>query len=750
MMRAATLRAATAILSLLAFAGTGTRAADAPAATAAATATAPAPAPPRLTLCCGPGNDLYAALGGAAAGPPRYADPAEAVARASDGSAVLVLADQYPVERTRLDPAAYAAADRKRLRLYVEFPVAIPGVAFGEPRRAEWERLVVTSDAPGLSLPPLRILGAHACTFLPTATPVTDPTIVLARVAGFDTAVYGLPKQTHPVLFAAREGRWLVATTALSNFRTGRYAPARDWTAVWAYILGRLDPGGVHELRWRPDVRPAYGPADPLPADAEAAACRAAANWYLNAGLLVHPDREPAVHRLLAAGAETVVPATGGPTDGPPGDGSRGMLEGFASTILPDGTQPVRLPIRADCNAEAAMVLALDGWRGGDEGAGDAPRRRAVAANLLDYVHHNAPSRRGPRGDPAHPAFGLIAWGEVAPAWTAGNYGDDNARAVLATLAAAAALGTDRYDRPVLRALLANRRTTGRLGFRGDRLDVPQLERLGWRHFADAATVNHSPHFESGLWACYLWAHARTVEPGFLDTAAVGIRSTMAAYPAGWRWQDNMERARMLLCLAWLVRVHDTPEHRGWLAAVAGDLLESQQPSGAIRERLGRAGGGGHYVVPASNAAYGTTETPLQQTPGDPVTDQLYTTGFALLGLHEAAAATGDPELRRAADLLAGYLCRVQVRSARRPELDGAWLRAFDDRAWEYWASSADAGWGAWSAEAGWGPAWAAATLALRERRTSLWELTAGSGVRQELGAVRAEMARNDGSPLKR
>src|SRR3954465_13573611 len=130
-----------------------------------------------------------------------------------------------------------------------------------------------------------------------------------------------------------------------------------------------------------------------------------------------------------------------------------------------------------------------------------------------------------------------------------------------------------------------------------------------------------------------------------------------------------MERARLLHALAWLVRVEDTldprggapfvpgdpPEHRGWLKTVAGDLLRNQRARGAIPEQLlGR--GGGHYVVPATNEAYGTTETPLIQIDGDPVSDQLYTTGFALIGLHEAAAATGDADLKKAEDRLAEYL----------------------------------------------------------------------------------------------
>ena len=104
--------------------------------------------------------------------------------------------------------------------------------------------------------------------------------------------------------------------------------------------------------------------------------------------------------------------------------------------------------------------------------------------------------------------------------------------------------------------------------------------------------------------------------------------------------------------------------------------------------------------------------------------------------MHEAAAATHDPLYTKAEDALAGFLCRVQVRSEAHPELDGAWYRAFDYRRWEYWASSADAGWGAWSIETGWTQAWIVGVLGLREKKTSLWDLTAGSKIKDHLGEL--------------
>ena len=80
--------------------------------------------------------------------------------------------------------------------------------------------------------------------------------------------------------------------------------------------------------------------------------------------------------------------------------------------------------------------------------------------------------------------------------------------------------------------------------------------------------------------------------------------------------------------------------------------------------------------------------------------------------------------------------------------LDGAWFRAFDFGEWDYWASSGDMGWGAWCVEAGWGQSWTAATLALRERKTSLWDLTSTSSIASHLVKVKQGMSSNKGTPL--
>jgi hypothetical protein len=689
-----------------------------------------------FTFACTADNDLYKTLLGSGYRCRRCPTPEEAIASAPPASGVLLLAGGYPTPRLRVSANLLARAAQKHLLLYIEFPDELPGQPTGQVRQIEWERVVVTSADFGSSLPANRILMLPGCRFAPL--PSGRPLLVLARVAGFDTAVYGLPKAAEPLLVEMPDRSTIVAASGLSSFLRGRFSRARDWITVWETILGMLSPGGpqVH-LKIAPAVHPAYAPAEKLPADVERQTLQRAAKWLRTSGLLLPESRVGEIERALLAGRISAPMPRRGHTRA--GDGTHGILEGFSSTIQADGSQEQLIALRADCNAEAAMALALDGEVNGRKQCG------FVARNLLDYTFRTM--QAGVRGEPAHPAFGLIAWGATAPAWTVANYGDDNARTILAALVASASLRSDKWDAAILRALLANLRTTGALGFRGDRIDIPDLERNGWRQYYNAQAVNYSPHFEAYLWACYLWAYQRTHYAPFLDRTKTAIRMTMRAYPAGWRWKDSVERAHMLLPLAWLVRLEDTPEHRSWLHRIASDLLKTQQPSGALREQY--AGGGGHMRAPLSNEAYGVGEAPLVQHEGDPVSDQLYTTGFALLGLHEAAASTGDHFYRGAENRLAEFLCRIQVRSSAYPFVDGAWFRAFDDSRWDYWGSAADIGWGPWNAESGWAAAWTSAVLALRTRHTSVWEFTSESRIADQLSAVTAEMSANDGGTYK-
>jgi len=690
--------------------------------------------PGRIAFCCRADNDLYRVV--CANGVPcvRAGSPEEAVRKAAPGGGLLILADGYPERVTTVAASALSAARAKKLRVLVEFPGALPGMDLGEARATQWERAVVSSGFFGAPLSEGRILAIHGCGFVPLRVSDGRVHIAIGRVAGYDRAVFGLPEESWPALVEIADRDLMIATTGLSSFVRGRYGPSSAWGPIWRQILSWLAPGvPVPELRYTPAVRPSYGPDETLPADVELDTFERGVNWYYGSRLLVHKSWLPHLAPSFSRGVED------GPMPPdylPIGDGSQGLLEGFSAQVAPDGSQRQRFVLRNDCLGESAMALAFSA-----RVAGDA-RSARVSRDLADFICFDSLIHQGVRADPRHPSFGLMAWGITSYAWERAFYGDDNARAMLGLIATGALLDSERWDESVLEALLANLRTTGPLGFRGDRIDIPDLEANGWKAYGDRQIVNPSPHYESYLWACYLWAYRATGYREFLDKAESAIRLTMEAYPDNWRltYGLTLDRSRMLLCLAWLVRVHDTAEHREWLTRVASDLLRYLDASGALREVLGDLDKPQPSAVP-SNEAYGTAETPLIQENGDPACDMLYSMNFAFLGLHEAVAATGDPTLAAAEDLIARFLCRIQVHSEAHPELDGAWFRSFDYDKWDYWGSSADIGWGAWSIESGWTQAWITSVLALRRMGTSLWDLTSTSRMRGHLDSVLAEMS---------
>ena len=684
-----------------------------------------------LVFACGTENDLYRVMNAGGAAYPRCDTAAEAVRTAPAGAGVLVLADGYPQKTTAIEPAVFDEAARRGLRLYVEYPTQLPGMNVGPPRRTALERVVVVSDAFGPSLPKMKLLAVHDCHFVEVEA--AHPHLVVAKVAGLDTAVYGLGDvKAYPILFEHPAGSVLVSTTKLSQFVTARYATKEAMQAVWKMVLTWLQPGAdVPALDWTPAVRPTYAREEPVPADAIRRAVARGIDWHTRAHMLLSEEGRKQYDRLREAGTVNGGDPVGARPDGswPDGDGRFGVLEGFSSRIGYDGSQPVRWWLRSDSNGETTLAFALRWKLDGDQ------RSRDVAANLLNWVYFNSGLFQN---DPAKANYGLLFW---APDNSQALYQDNDVKVILGCLGTAGVLQSDRWDEVLVKNILGNFRTTGVNGFRGWRLENPDLLQQGWQHYWRARTVLCQPHYEAWTWATYLWLYDKTHYEPLLERTRRAIGAMMRAYPDGWSWTNGIqqERGRMLLPLAWLVRVDDTPEHRAWLKRMADDIERCQDACGAIREELGELARGG-YRPPQSNAEYGTSEASLIQANGDPVCDLLYTCNFTFLGLNEAQAATGDPQYGRMADKLAEFLVRIQVRSETHPELDGGWFRAFDYRKWDYWGSNADAGWGAWSIECGWTQGWITSVLAMRQLNVSLWDLTKESKVAKHFDKFRQEM----------
>ena len=674
-----------------------------------------------LNFCGSSDNDLYVVLKKENIQLIRFDTPEAAVDKASEGSGVLIVSDAYPASPGNIKREVLEKAKRKRLRLYIEYhTITALSNTTDSIFQSTLERGVITSNVFGDALKPMSIVSINDCHLIPVDE--KNPLMVLGKVAGFDKAEYGINDiKTYPLLFQRDD--MLVATTKLSDFATGRYGPEQSWKQVWNYIISwAAGDNNFHFDHWLSYVDPTYAKNVKLPQNAVRTSIAKGAEWFYKAHLFIAPSWKELWLKYQGNGLSPVGPPVSQQL--PNGNGSLGILEGHVSNINYDGTQQYRYWVRADVQGEVAYALAA---------AGNLLHKDEyykVAKNLANFIFYHSNLRDGNKNDKNSPAYGLIGWSVTHPGVF---YGDDNARCILGLIGASAYMNTGEWDTKILEAILANFRTTGKEGFRGSRLSEEDILKKGWQYFENRDIINPHPHYESWMWACYLWLYDKTGYKPLLQKAKEAIRLTMEAYPDKWKWTNGIqqERARMILPLAWLVRIENTEEHRHWLDEVVEKLLSNQMECGAIREELG--GAGGSYGRTASNKAYGLREAPLIFENGDPVADMLYTSNFAFFSLNEAAHATGNEKYKIAVDKLSDFLTRIQIKSSRHKDLDGGWFRAFDYNRWDYWASNADIGWGAWSTLTGWIQSWIVSTQLLVERDNSYWELTKKSMINKHM-----------------
>lgn len=634
--------------------------------------------------------------------------------KAPEGAAVLLLNRSYPDSVRLLSGQQVSKIGEKGLRGFAEF--ASTADTLPQLHEIGFERVVMTDSlAPGLG--PMDLLSINRGRYF-REDAAEGTVMAIAKVAGFDTAVYGLDDTPcYPLVYRKRDGLWM-STSQLSEFARLRFMPEAKWKVFWEKVIGDLTGHETRFSSWIYPVHPSYGKDVPLPDTARLASVRKGVEWFYNGHFLVDASwKKDWIDKYQGDGVMPIGPCL--PPDIKDGDGSCGILEGHCSAIYADGRQAYRYWLRCDVQGEAAMTFAVAGNLLGYE------NYMSVASNLVNYAFDTF--RDGPRNDPESPSYGLLSWAITTKDT---YYGDDNARAILGMIMAADVLESTEWNRKITEAILANYRTTGADGFRGDLLKDADLQKHGWKYYQDRSFVKPHPHFESWMWACYLWLYRQTGYAPLLELAEKGIAATMKAYPSGWSWTNGLqqEKARMILPLAWLYRVSPTEEHKDWLYFMVDELLKNQVECGAIREELGDSSKGLFGKV-RSNDAYGKEEAPLIFDNGDPVADMLYTSNFAFFGLNEAACATGDPRIVSATERLSDFLTRIQVRSDSVKDVDGAWFRAFNYRDWDYWASDADSGWGAQCTLTGWIQSWIVTTQALMEEGTSYWDETSDSSI---------------------
>lgn len=681
----------------------------------------------RINVYCNEFNDLYQLLKSNGHNCIRYDDINNALESCKKNEVLLILAKNYPATTTVIPSNFYELVNEKNLKTYIEFPNHLESGITGEIKSTKKERFVVTSDFFGEKLPPMSILDAGLYAYIDV--PKRDSHLKGASVAGFDKAVYGLKKtRNSPILF--EDGNVLISTTKLSDFNKSRYSPLKAWQSTIRGILSYLSIEMADEaVKWNPIVKPSYDATVPLPENAYELAIERGAEWYKKGRFLIHPDWKNHWQSI-----DTLELPVGPPMNLnlPSGDGSLGIMEGHYSYINYDGSQPYRYWLRGDCVAETAMTFAMaNGIKGNKQ-------NEEIAKNLMDFLFNSDIFKTSSSKDPKMSSYGLIGWAATQPSR---YYGDDNARILLGSILSSQMMENNKWNMQILELILANFRTSGRNGFRGGALIGKGIDKKTWQTLMQGEFENIAPHYESWLWATYLWLYDKTGYQPLLVKAKNAIEITMTNYPKNWTWTNGIqqERARMILPLAWLVRIEDTKQHRDWLNTICDDLLKYQVEAGALREELGE-GSMGKYGAPKSNENYGHAEAPVIHINGEPIADMLYTSNFAFFALNEAAQATQNPTYIEAVDKLAEFMVRIQSTSSGRGDLDGCWFRAFDYKNWEYYGSNADHGWGAWGTLTGWTQSFITTTLALKLKKTSYWDITKDSSIGNNIDVVWSKM----------
>ncbi len=679
-------------------------------------------------VCADTSNDLVTTLRKTYSSIRVYSTLDEALdsAAAVGARGIMVLSDNYPNATTQITDAQAARINELGVRVYVEYPAlneALGIVGYEGVAAMQYDRAIVI-DANALGMDIYSLLYVHGARYT-VKSDISGSWLVGATVVGYDTVEF-YDKKTgeltdcapHSMLEINKAGNVLIASTKLSQFISARYAPYKRWQSLWMSIISWVsgtDRNILKTVEWTPALNPNYRPSEPLRGNAYSEAVRMNVEWFLNSSIMPNPE------------------------------GTGGIWEGLSSgnKFDPYGNSNIRKLLRSDCNAESLGAIALAG------ALLDNKQYKTVAYNVMNWFLRESELANGDRADVTSSQYGLLSWhfGAIDQ-----YYGDDNAKAILGLMLGAAALETDEFDARILEAILANFRTTGVNGFRGSMIKGTDLDEKGWEYYYNrTGYVNYRSHFESLLWACYLWVYDRTGYPPMLERARTAISMMMTAYgntmagnadgDGAWYWTNGMqqERAKMILPLAWLVRIEPTDEHIGWLDRMITDMMIYQdKPTGALREVKGEDGIGlPVYTQFEKNSDYGKHESPVIQNNGDPCTDALYTSSFAMMTLNEAYATMsyiGNAELaskyKAYTTSLSDYYVRIQQVGSN-SRYNGVWFRGFDYEKWETYGSDGDAGWGVWCAETGWCQAWISAALSLQELDTNIWDYTSGSTVRE-------------------
>ena len=385
-------------------------------------------------------------------------------------------------------------------------------------KRRQFNRLVATDSdfwAGDANVQKLDVLEPNACYYMPYWAEYYGPYmpmrshLVLAKVAGFTTATFGLDNltvQTPALMTPPHHPGLLLAALPLSHVRRGRYSPVRSWVDLWKDVLRWLSfaenrskqhQPWIDSLRWTAVVGPSFDRDAALPTTAARDAVGRSLKWvHTRSGLLAtHGALEASTalavwtQGLMKGGWPSELASLGGQwdSDDVAGDGSAGIFENFLSSIQPRSgkrlggplsTQLVRTVVRSDCVGEAAGGLAVGAWAEFED-----PKATLVASNLLDYLFFNSTAQAAwPRNDPSSAVGGTLLWAiNIPPPHAFEIYADDQSRIAMAVAFAGSAMASQRWDIPLVHLLLGNVRLMNSAGYFHTSIEGDAVVRAGWK-----------------------------------------------------------------------------------------------------------------------------------------------------------------------------------------------------------------------------------------------------------------------------
>jgi hypothetical protein len=167
-------------------------------------------------FCADEANDLVVALRRCGYAPVLAPSPEAALETVPEGGTVFLLADAYPCSGPELTATLLAQARSKGAKLYIEYPACILDAPTEEPQTVVYERLVAPDGFFG-SMEPSAILMLNECWY--RAFRKNEPGLLcLAKVAGYDTAVYGLPESCCTELSSTALACSSISLSLLSHF----------------------------------------------------------------------------------------------------------------------------------------------------------------------------------------------------------------------------------------------------------------------------------------------------------------------------------------------------------------------------------------------------------------------------------------------------------------------------------------------------------------------------------------------------